>query len=194
MWEKNRMHTSGVGSREAVDMDFEDDSESKVHVLVHDLRPPFLDGRTAFTRQLDPINPIKDGTSDLAVFSKKGSALVKERREQQERAKAAAKLASIGGTNLGNLMGVNGAPPAPSKKEDEDGQADYKSDSKFATHMKASEGASNFSRTKSLKEQREYLPAFACREDLMRTIRENQGPYSSHPQLLILLTAHSSCA
>jgi hypothetical protein len=60
--------------------------------------------------------------------------------------------------------------------------------------MKASEGASNFSRTKSLKEQREYLPAFACREDLMRTIRENQGPYSSHPQLLILLTAHSSCA
>jgi pre-mRNA-splicing factor ATP-dependent RNA helicase DHX38/PRP16 len=197
MWEKNRMHTSGVGSREAVDMDFEDDSESKVHVLVHDLRPPFLDGRTAFTRQLDPINPIKDGTSDLAVFSKKGSALVKERREQQERAKAAAKLASIGGTNLGNLMGVkegengedvdvngkpvnaNGAPPAPSKKEDEVGHADYKSDSKFASHMKASEGASNFSRTKSLKEQREYLPAFACREDLMRTIRENQGPYSS---------------
>jgi pre-mRNA-splicing factor ATP-dependent RNA helicase DHX38/PRP16 len=45
--------------------------------------------------------------------------------------------------------------------------------------VKASEGASNFSRTKSLKEQREYLPAFACREDLMRTIRENQGPYSS---------------
>lgn len=195
MWEKNRMHTSGVGSREAVDMDFEDDSESKVHVLVHDLRPPFLDGRTAFTRQLDPINPIKDGTSDLAVFSKKGSALVKERREQQERAKAAAKLASIGGTNLGNLMGVkegedgqdvdvngkpvnvNGVPPGGSKKEDNgsDDQADYKSDSKFASHMKASEGASNFSRTKSLKEQREYLPAFACREDLMRTIRENQG-------------------
>jgi pre-mRNA-splicing factor ATP-dependent RNA helicase DHX38/PRP16 len=26
-----------------------------------------------------------------------------------------------------------------------------------------------------LKEQREYLPAFACREDLMRVIRDNQG-------------------
>lgn len=28
-----------------------------------------------------------------------------------------------------------------------------------------------------MKEQREYLPAFACREDLMRIIRENQGLY-----------------
>lgn len=180
------MHTSGVGSREAVDMDFEDDSESKVHVLVHDLRPPFLDGRTAFTRQLDPINPIKDGTSDLAIFSKKGSALVKERREQQERAKAAAKLASIGGSNLGNLMGVkegedgvdvqsDGQSSTTTVKKEEEKEEDYKSDSKFASHMKASEGASAFSRSKSLKEQREYLPAFACREDLMRTIRENQG-------------------
>jgi pre-mRNA-splicing factor ATP-dependent RNA helicase DHX38/PRP16 len=107
MWEKNRMLTSGVASRSAVDMDFEeDDSESRVHVLVHDLKPPFLDGKTAFTKQLEPINPIKDPTSDMAIFSKKGSALVREKREQAERAKAAAKLASIGGSTLGNLMGV----------------------------------------------------------------------------------------
>jgi pre-mRNA-splicing factor ATP-dependent RNA helicase DHX38/PRP16 len=26
-----------------------------------------------------------------------------------------------------------------------------------------------------LKEQREYLPAFACRQDLLRTLRDNQG-------------------
>jgi len=59
-----------------------------------------------FTKQLDPINPIRDPTSDMAIFSKKGSALVKEKREQAERAKAAAKLASLGGTSLGNIMGV----------------------------------------------------------------------------------------
>jgi len=82
------MLTSGVASRSAVDMDFEeDDSESRVHVLVHDLKPPFLDGKTAFTKQLEPINPIKDPTSDMAIFSKKGSALVREKREQAERAK-----------------------------------------------------------------------------------------------------------
>lgn len=100
------MVTSGVATRKALDLDFEDESESTVHVIVHDLKPPFLDGRTVFTKQLEPVNPIKDPTSDMAVFSKKGSLLVKEKREQAERAKAAAKLASLGGTSLGNIMGV----------------------------------------------------------------------------------------
>lgn len=100
------MVTSGVATRKELDLDFEDESESTVHVMVHDLKPPFLDGKTVFTKQLEPINPIRDPTSDMAVFSKKGSALVKEKREQAERAKAAAKLASLGGTALGNIMGV----------------------------------------------------------------------------------------
>ncbi|TDL14984.1 hypothetical protein BD410DRAFT_856987 [Rickenella mellea] len=106
LWEANRMVTSGVATRKALDLDFEDDSESTVHVMVHDLKPPFLDGRTVFTKQLEPVNPIRDPTSDMAMFAKKGSALVKEKREQAERAKAAAKLAALGGTALGNIMGV----------------------------------------------------------------------------------------
>lgn len=100
------MVTSGVATRKALDLDFDDDSESPVHVMVHDLKPPFLDGRTVFTKQLEPVNPIRDPTSDMAVFAKKGSALVKEKREQAERQKAAAKIASVAGTSLGNIMGV----------------------------------------------------------------------------------------
>ena len=41
--------------------------------------------------------------------------------------------------------------------------------------MKTNKGVSHFAMTRTLKEQREYLPAFACREELMKTIRENQG-------------------
>ena len=100
------MVTSGVATRKEIDLDFEDESESTVHVMVHDLKPPFLDGRTVFTKQLEPINPVRDPTSDMAVFARKGSALVKEKREQAERQKAAAKLAALGGTSLGNIMGV----------------------------------------------------------------------------------------
>ncbi|KAF9261860.1 P-loop containing nucleoside triphosphate hydrolase protein [Marasmius fiardii PR-910] len=182
LWEANRMLTSGVATRKAVDLDFEDESESTVHVMVHDLKPPFLDGRTVFTKQLDPINPIRDPTSDMAIFSKKGSALVKEKREQAERAKAAAKLASLGGTTLGNIMGVKDeeaeAEAEAEKKEREAKEKgekeDYKGDSQFASHLKASTGVSAFARTRTLKEQREYLPAFACREELMRTLRDNQ--------------------
>ncbi|KIK68997.1 hypothetical protein GYMLUDRAFT_67703 [Collybiopsis luxurians FD-317 M1] len=178
LWEANRMVTSGVATRKGVDLDFEDESESTVHVMVHDLKPPFLDGRTVFTKQLDPINPIRDPTSDLAMFAKKGSALVKEKREQAERAKAAAKLAALGGTSLGNIMGVKDEEAEAEAREEqeakENGEENYKGDSKFASHLKASAGVSAFARTRTLKEQREYLPAFACREDLMKIIRENQ--------------------
>ncbi|KAK7064818.1 Pre-mRNA-splicing factor ATP-dependent RNA helicase PRP16 [Favolaschia claudopus] len=182
MWEANRMLTSGVATRRTVDMDFEDDSESTVHVMVHDLKPPFLDGRTVFTKQLAPINPIRDLTSDLAIFSKKGSQLVKEKREQAERAKAAAKLAALGGTALGNIMGVKDEE-AEAEAEDERKQKeqkaagvteDYKGDSKFATHLKTSAGVSAFAKNRTLKEQREFLPAFASRQELMKVIRENQ--------------------
>ncbi|KAL1940616.1 hypothetical protein VTO73DRAFT_8051 [Trametes versicolor] len=178
LWEANRMLTSGVATRREIDLDFEDESESTVHVMVHDLKPPFLDGRTVFTKQLEPINPVRDPTSDMAVFSRKGSALVKEKREQAERAKAAAKLAALGGTALGNIMGVKdedaAADAEAEAKAKTEGEEDYKGESKFSTHMKTSAGVSNFARTRTLKEQREYLPAFACREELMKVIRENQ--------------------
>ena len=55
---------------------------------------------------------------------------------------------------------------------------DYKSESKFASHLKSSQATSTFAKTRTLKQQREYLPAFACREELMRTLRDYQGAYS----------------
>lgn len=185
------MLTSGIASRKQLDLDFaEDDSESTVHVLVHDLKPPFLDGRTVYTKQLEPINPLRDATSDLAIFARKGSALVKEKREQAERARAAAKMAALGGTALGNIMGVkdeegeaeNGTEKKPTANEGEN----YKGESKFASHLKTNAATSSFARNRTLKEQREYLPAFACREDLMRTIRDNQGIYFIWSAWLIL--------
>ena len=52
-----------------------------------------------------------------------------------------------------------------------------KGDSQFAAHLKASEAVSVFARSKTLREQREFLPAFAIREELLRIIRDNQGIY-----------------
>jgi pre-mRNA-splicing factor ATP-dependent RNA helicase DHX38/PRP16 len=56
----------------------------------------------------------------------------------------------------------------------EDG-GNYKTGSQFSTHLKKAEGASDFSRGKTLKQQREYLPAFAVREELMSQLRDHQG-------------------
>ncbi|KAJ5758014.1 uncharacterized protein N7511_006708 [Penicillium nucicola] len=174
-WETNRMLTSGVAQRRDHEGDFmpEDEEATRVHLLVHDLRPPFLDGRTIFTKQLEPISAVRDPQSDMAVFSRKGSKAVRDRRQQRERQKQAQEATNLAGTALGNLMGV---------KEDEGDSAvampveeTYKGGgNKFAKHLKKDTGASAFSSSKTIREQREYLPAFAVREDLLRVIRDNQ--------------------
>ena len=169
-WEANRMLTSGVAQRRDQAQDFDDDDAVRVHLLVHDLKPPFLDGKTVFTKQLEPVPAVRNAQSDMAVFSRKGSKVVREKRQQKERQKQAQEATKVAGTALGNILGV---------KEDEGDSAaavpgEETGKSKFATHLKKNTGSSAFSKSKTLKEQREYLPAFAVREELMRVVRDNQ--------------------
>ncbi len=58
-WEINRMMRSGAVQRVDYDEDFEEDNEARVHILVHNIVPPFLDGRIVFTKQPEPVIPIK---------------------------------------------------------------------------------------------------------------------------------------
>lgn len=173
-WETNRMLVSGVAQRRDMASDFDDQEATRVHLLVHDLRPPFLDGRTIFTKQLEPVPAVRDYQSDMAVFSRKGSKVVKETRQQRERQKQAKDATSLTGTALGNIMGAkedDGDSALPTATENEMNEKG----NKFSQHMKTAEGgSSDFSKSKTLREQREYLPAFAVREELMRVIRENQ--------------------
>ncbi|KAI9292945.1 P-loop containing nucleoside triphosphate hydrolase protein [Neoconidiobolus thromboides FSU 785] len=178
-WETNQLANSGAIRKKESDMNYDEDSEDQVHILVHDNQPPFLDGRVAFTRQTDPVMTVKDPTSDLAVFSKKGSKLLKERREQREKQKATREKLDMTNSTLGKVMGM----PEVKEKERlqkekemvESGQISSSNDSKFADHMKEdSKGVTDFSRNKTLKQQREYLPAFAKREEILKAIRDNQ--------------------
>lgn len=172
-WETNRMLQSGVAQRRHFDDDFNDDDEgTRIHILVHDLKPPFLDGKKVFTKQIDPVPAVRDPQSDMAVFSRRGSRVVKDKRQAKEREKQTKEATSAKGTTLGNIMGVkeedtDSAAPGPDDAEKQGG-------SKFASHLSKQEGASNFSKSKTLREQRQYLPAFAVREDLLRVIRDNQ--------------------
>ncbi|XP_063293889.1 pre-mRNA-splicing factor ATP-dependent RNA helicase PRP16 [Pelobates fuscus] len=173
-WETNRMLTSGVVQRLEVDDDFEEDNAAKVHLLVHNLVPPFLDGRIVFTKQPEPVIPVRDPTSDLAIISRKGSQLVRKHREQKERKKAQHKHWELAGTKLGDIMGVKKQEDEPEKPATEDGAVDYKTEQKFADHMRErSEASSDFSRKKSLMEQRQFLPIFAVQQELLTIIRDN---------------------
>lgn len=52
-------------------MDEED--TTRVTLMVHDFKPPFLDGKIIYTKQIDPIKIVKDEKADMALLAKKGS-------------------------------------------------------------------------------------------------------------------------
>lgn len=72
-------------------------------------------------------------------------------------------------------MGVRDEPDLGEEGQRGVDDKNYKADSQFSTHLQKSEGQSAFARTRTLKQQREYLPAFAVREQLMAQIRDHQG-------------------
>lgn len=173
LWERNRMLTSGVVQSVDVDEDFDEESEARVHLLVHNIVPPFLDGRIVFTKQPEPVIPVKDPSSDMALVARKGSNLVRIYREQKERKKAQKKHWELAGTTIGNIMGIQ-KKEEKDEKQGADDVTDYKTDQKFAEHMQDTpEASSEFAKKKSILEQRRYLPVFAVRQELLNVIREN---------------------
>lgn len=170
LWETNRMLRSGVVARVNFDDDFEEETEGRVHLQVHNIVPPFLDGRIVFTKQPEPVVPLRDPTSDMAVVSRKGCPVVRTHREQKERKKAQKKEWELAGTNIGNIMGVE-------KKEDSEDKVDeanFKEDHKFADLMKEkTEAVSDFAQERTIQQQRQYLPIYATRNQLLTIIRDN---------------------
>nr|CAI5831091.1 unnamed protein product [Callosobruchus analis] len=175
LWERNRMLTSGVVHSVDINEEFDEETVDRVHLLVHNIVPPFLDGRIVFTKQPEPVVPVRDPTSDMALVARKGSQLVRIFREQKERRKAQKKHWELGGTKIGNIMGIKKEKDEDDKRFDKDNDTtDYKADHKFAEHMKdTGEASSDFARKKTILEQRRYLPAFAVRQELLNVIREN---------------------
>ena len=175
LWENERLKRSGVVERtEDVELEFqEEEGESRVNLLVHNIVPPFLDGRILFTKQPEPVVPVKDATCDMAVVATKGSPCVRAWREKEERLRGEKGKFDLAGTKLGDLMGV------AKKKEDVDPDAadegaSYRKASQFKDHMaEPTEAVSDFAREKSMREQREFLPIFAVRQKLMSIVRDN---------------------
>lgn len=57
----------------------------------------------------------------------------------------------------------------------EDGQVNYKDGAKFSDLLNGKKiGATDFSKNKTLKQQREMLPVFEVRDELRKLLRENK--------------------
>ncbi|KAJ1943985.1 hypothetical protein FBU59_002734, partial [Linderina macrospora] len=94
MWVNSRLVQSGLVQQTGASDD--DDDEDRVHLLVHDLKPKFLEG--SILTKMEMVKTVLDPTSDMAVFARKGSALVRERREKRERMKATRDAVNMAGT------------------------------------------------------------------------------------------------
>ncbi|XLU67466.1 hypothetical protein S245_026519 [Arachis hypogaea] len=176
-WEDRQLLRSGAVRGTEVQTEFDDEEERKVILLVHDTKPPFLDGRVVFTKQAEPIMPIKDPTSDMAIISRKGSTLVREIREKQSSNKSRQRFWELAGSKLGDILGVEKTAEqidADTATVGEQGEIDFKEEAKFSQHLKKEEAVSDFAKSKSIAEQRQYLPIFSVRDDLLQVIRENQ--------------------
>lgn len=176
-WEDRQLLRSGAVRGTEVQTDFDDEEERKVILLVHDTKPPFLDGRVVFTKQAEPIMPIKDPTSDMAIISRKGSTLVREIHEKQNTNKSRQRFWELAGSKLGDILGVEKTTEqidADTAAVGDEGEVDFKEDAKFAQHMKKGEAVSDFAKSKTLAQQRQYLPIYSVRDELLQVIRENQ--------------------
>ncbi|CAN4077018.1 unnamed protein product [Withania somnifera] len=138
-WEDRQLLRSGAVRGTEVQTEFDEEEERKVILLVHDTKPPFLDGRIVFTKQAEPIMPIKDPTSDMAIISPKGSALVREIREKQNMHKSRQRFWELAGSKLGDILGVEETAEkvnADTATVDEDGEVDFKGEARFSQHLK----------------------------------------------------------
>ena len=176
-WENSLLERSGVtGQRAGAQYDMEED-EDRIRLLVKDLRPPFLDGRIEFTTQTEPVPVVRDPTSDMAVIARTGSAAVKSIRIKREKQKTTQKFWDVAGSKIGAIMGVKVEERVDGDelKLDAGEDADYKSESQFAKHMKNEKNVavSHFARTKTMQQQREFLPIFQCKRHLLKLVQEN---------------------
>lgn len=190
-WEINRMVQAGaMGSSDNFQADLIEEEEDKVVLMVHDTKPPFLDGRIKFSLQTEMVQIVKDPKSDFAKISKKGSSILKHIRERNDKTKMRERFWELSGSKLGELMKIDKEKEKKKEQEkfgkedkdvdntvlNEDGEVDYKKNSQYASAFLSGKDqkVSTFAKTKTIKQQREFLPIFEVRDKLMTTIRDNK--------------------
>lgn len=176
-WEENRLLTSGVARYKEVNLDFNQEDDERVILLVHETKPGFLTGKhKIFSKQTDPVMPLKDPTSDMAVIARQGSNLVRETREKKEKNKFRQRFWEVAGSKMGKITGltkseIQEAQKTQSELDPINEDDDFRTSSQFHKHLKSS--MNEDLRSKIIR-QRRSLPVYSVKEELIQMIRENQ--------------------
>jgi ATP-dependent RNA helicase DHX8/PRP22 len=151
--------------------------EEDVDIEVREEEPPFLVGQTKQSLELSPIRVVKapDGSLNRAAMS--GTALAKERKElKQEEAKAAAEEAA--NVDLSSQWHDPMADPDQRKFASELRSAKTAAKTEVVPEWRRvvqPKDQSFGKRTNlSIKEQRESLPVYSFRAQLIQAVKDNQ--------------------
>lgn len=142
----------------------------------------FLTGSLSAVSNQNMISPFKDPESDMAVYAKKGSFLVKENMQKSEKKKQARDTieSSKQDSKLGTLLNEK---DSDKNESDEEYGADkrLKKLNKFIDSMKDNESkenqegnSSSFVKNLTIEQQRKALPVYTVRDEFLRVVDENQ--------------------
>ena len=116
-------------------------------------------------------------------MAREGSETLRVLRDKKEKNTMRKKFWELGGTRMGNVVGGGKGDKDKDKdrdkddEEDDGGEIDYRKTSGFLPHIQNStskpRSTSQFTRTRSILQQRTYLPAFTVRDELLSVVREN---------------------
>lgn len=183
-WEMTQLLASGaMGTRDRPDVNeetgilgsHEEDEDDEVEVEINDAEPKFLEGQTAAGANMSPIKMVANPEGSLQRAALTQSALSKERRELREQQKAEQldavpadlsrswedPMARPGERHLAAELrgiGMSSIQQVPKWKEETMG--------KNVTYGRAT--------TLTIKEQRESLPIYKLRSQLLQAVHDNQ--------------------
>ncbi|KAL0483364.1 pre-mRNA-splicing factor ATP-dependent RNA helicase DHX38/PRP1 [Acrasis kona] len=161
-WEENRMMTSGIARMREVQVEFNEEDDQRVHIIVHDVKPPFLDAQVTLDMTGSGIiQPVVDPTSDMATIARKGSFTLREVRSQRERMKSVKSKFNMSGTNLGNIMGIKQQVEKTINETIQDQLGP------IIAPIKSDVDKNHIS------DKKKQLPIYYCRDELLTMIREN---------------------
>jgi pre-mRNA-splicing factor ATP-dependent RNA helicase DHX38/PRP16 len=220
-WEENRLLSSGVATTTQQRYNANlDEEETRVQLLVHQVKPPFLlldapsssasnqnthkkltssSGTITAISSITTVSHVKDPTSDMAKCAREGSVSLRQLREHKEKHAMRQKFWELGGHNrMGKVIlqqqqqqkqQQDTGPNNHNMTKKEEGEQDedniainYKKTFGYATHLKTKISDTNttitttqsdFTKRKTIRQQREYLPVYSVRNELLNVIREN---------------------
>ena len=190
-WEIRQLIAAGVAKASdfpalndnaALEGDRELELEGDLDIEVIGEEPPFLVGQTSQSLELSPIRIVKAPDGSLNRAARSGATLAKERVElRQSKAQAAAEAAAHIGKKAGlsTLWNDPVADPDQIKLASEIRSANTRATKpnsslsrSFAVQQKDQSSGKRADMT--IKQQRESLPIFAFRDQLIDAIRQNQ--------------------